>query len=43
MLGTTVGKRLLDRMTDTNFRKWSQRITLAIGSVLLVQGVMLLR
>lgn len=43
MLGTTVGKKLLDRMSDGNFRVWSQRITLAIGSVLLVQGVLLLR
>ncbi|MGV8995373.1 MAG: TSUP family transporter [Parvibaculaceae bacterium] len=42
ILGTTVGKKVLDRMTDTNFRKWSQRLTLAIGSVLLVQGVTLL-
>lgn len=42
MLGTTAGKRLLDRMTDTNFRKWSQRITLGIGTVLLCQGVALI-
>jgi hypothetical protein len=42
MLGTTAGKRVLDRMTDTNFRLWSQRITLAIGAVLLAQGLVLL-
>ncbi|MFZ3033267.1 MAG: sulfite exporter TauE/SafE family protein [Parvibaculum sp.] len=42
MLGTTAGKRLLDRMTDTHFRKWSQRITLGIGAVLLAQGVALM-
>ena len=42
MLGTTAGKKILDRMTDTNFRIWSQRITLAIGTVLLIQGVALL-
>ncbi|HEX7774978.1 MAG TPA: sulfite exporter TauE/SafE family protein [Parvibaculum sp.] len=42
MLGTTAGKRVLDRMTDTNFRLWSQRITLGIGAVLLAQGVKLL-
>jgi uncharacterized membrane protein YfcA len=42
MLGTTVGKKVLDRMTDTNFRKWSQRLTLAIGTVLLLQGLALL-
>ena len=42
MVGTTVGKKVLDRMTDTNFRKWSQRLTLAIGATLLTQGVTLL-
>ncbi|MDO8290059.1 MAG: TSUP family transporter [Parvibaculum sp.] len=42
MLGTTVGKKVLDRMTDTNFRLWSQRLTLAIGTVLLLQGLALL-
>jgi uncharacterized membrane protein YfcA len=42
MLGTTAGKQVLDRMTDTNFRLWSQRITLGIGAVLLGQGVNLL-
>lgn len=42
MLGTTAGKRVLDGMTDTNFRLWSQRITLAIGTVLLGQGVVLM-
>ncbi|HEY4345335.1 MAG TPA: TSUP family transporter [Parvibaculum sp.] len=42
MLGTTAGKRMLDAMTDTNFRLWSQRITLAIGAVLLAQGLVLL-
>jgi uncharacterized membrane protein YfcA len=42
MLGTTAGKRVLDRMSDTNFRRWSQRITLVIGAVLLAQGVSLI-
>lgn len=42
MAGTTAGKRLLDRMTDTNFRRWSQRITLGIGAALLWRGVALL-
>lgn len=42
MLGTTAGKKLLDRMTDMHFRKWSQRITLMIGAVLLAQGVALM-
>lgn len=41
MLGTTAGKKVLDRMSDTNFRVWSQRIVLAIGTVLLVQGTLL--
>jgi len=42
ILGTTAGKRVLDKMTDKNFRRWSQRITLAIGAVLLAQGLVLL-
>jgi len=42
MLGTTAGKAFLDRMTDTHFRKWSQRITLGIGAVLLSQGLALM-
>ncbi len=42
VLGTTAGKRVLDKMTDKNFRRWSQRITLAIGAVLLAQGLVLL-
>lgn len=42
ILGTTAGKRVLDRMTDKNFRRWSQGITLAIGAVLLAQGLVLL-
>lgn len=42
MAGTTAGKRVLDRMTDTNFRRWSRRITLGIGAALLWRGVALL-
>ena len=42
MAGTTAGKKVLDRMTDSNFRVWSQRITLAIGAVLLWRGLSLL-
>ncbi len=42
MLGTTAGKQVLDRMTDTNFRRWSRRITLGIGAVFLAQGAKLL-
>ena len=42
MLGTTTGKKLLDRMTDMHFRKWSQRITLMIGAVMIAQGAALM-
>lgn len=39
MIGTTLGKKVLDRMSDTGFRKWSQWIVLTIGSVFLVRGI----
>lgn len=42
ILGTTAGKRLLDAMNDLQFKRWSQWITLAIGTVLLARGIALL-
>lgn len=41
MLGTVLGKQVLDRLSDTQFRKWSQAVVLAIGSVLIVRGLLL--
>ena len=41
MLGTTLGKRVLDAMSDGNFRRWSQWIIFSIGAVYLVRSAML--
>ncbi len=38
MLGTTLGKRVLERMTDVNFRKWMKGLVTAIGFVLLLRA-----
>ena len=40
--GTTLGKRVLDRMADATFFNWTQRIMLAVGAVLLARGAYLL-
>lgn len=42
MLGATLGTRVLDRISDTNFRKWSQWIILTLGAICLGRGVSLL-
>jgi len=38
MLGTTLGKRVLERMNDVNFRKWMKGLVTAIGAVLLMRA-----
>lgn len=38
MLGTTLGKRILERMNDVNFRKWMKWLVTAIGAVLLLRA-----
>lgn len=38
MLGTTLGKQVLERMTDVNFRKWMKILVTAIGCVLLLRA-----
>ena len=42
LIGTWAGGKLLDRMTDANFRTWTKWIVTATGVVYLSQGVMLL-
>jgi len=42
MLGTTLGTRVLDRMSDVNFRRWSQWIVLALGTVCILRGIYLI-
>ncbi len=38
MIGTTLAKGMLERMSDVQFRTWTQRILLIIGIVYLSQG-----
>ena len=42
VLGTTLGKRMLDRLADKTFFIWTQRIILGIGAILILRGVLLL-
>lgn len=38
MLGTTLGKRVLEQMNDVGFRKWMKGLVTAIGCVLLLRA-----
>jgi uncharacterized membrane protein YfcA len=38
VLGTSLSKFFLERMTDHQFRRWTQALLLAIGTVYLIQG-----
>lgn len=38
MLGTTLGKRVLERMNDIDFRKWMKGLVTAIGVALLMRA-----
>jgi uncharacterized membrane protein YfcA len=42
MLGTTLAKRVLQAMTDAQFRIWAARIITVIGSICVIQGAYLL-
>jgi len=42
IVGTTLGKRVLDRMADQNFFLWTRRIMLAVGAVFIVRGLTLI-
>ena len=37
-IGTRLGKQVLERMTDVNFRKWMKGLVTAIGAVLLLRA-----
>ena len=39
ILGTTLSRRLLDKMSDKQFYYWTRRVILALGAVYVVQGV----
>jgi uncharacterized protein len=42
MLGTTLGKKVLDQMQDANFFKWTQAILLTVGAIYILRGFLLL-
>jgi uncharacterized protein len=41
MLGTTLGTKVLDKISDTNFRRWSQWIVLTLGGICFARGAYL--
>lgn len=43
MAGTAVGGRILNQMTDVNFRRWTRWIVTSVGAVYLVQAIQLFR
>ena len=42
VLGTTLSRRFLDRMSDKQFYHWTRRVILALGSVYVAQGIWLM-
>ncbi|HPA39025.1 MAG TPA: sulfite exporter TauE/SafE family protein, partial [Phenylobacterium sp.] len=42
MLGTVAGGRILDRMSDVNFKRWTRWIVTAVGISYLVQAAQLM-
>jgi len=41
MLGTVAGGRILDRMSDVNFKSWTRWIVTAVGVTYLFQAAQL--
>jgi uncharacterized membrane protein YfcA len=39
VIGTTLSRYVLDRMSDVQFYRWTRRVILVIGTVYIVQGV----
>ena len=42
MIGTTLARRLLEAMSDAQFRQWTRAIVLTMAAIYLVQGLNLL-
>lgn len=42
VVGTTLSARVLEKMSDASFRRWTQRVVMTIGVFYLASGVMLL-
>ena len=39
VIGTTLSRSVLDRLSDRQFYYWTRRIVIAIGTVYIAQGV----
>ena len=39
IVGTTLAARVLERMTDIGFRRWSKRIVLTVSVIYIIRGV----
>jgi len=42
MLGTAIGTKILNKISETNFRRWSQWIVLTLGGICIARGLSLL-
>ena len=42
MLGTAIGTKVLAKISETNFRRWSQWIVLTLGGICIARGLFLL-
>src|SRR5262249_55963118 len=41
IVGTSASRAVLERMTDVQFRRWTQRLVMGIGAVYIAQGVLI--
>lgn len=41
-VGTTLSKRVLEKITDTHFRLWTKWVVLAMGTIYLISGIVML-
>ncbi len=39
IIGTSVSRIVLERMTDVQFRQWTRRLVMGVGAVYIAQGV----
>jgi hypothetical protein len=39
IVGTSASRIVLERMTDVQFRRWTQRLVMGIGAVYIAQGL----
>jgi uncharacterized protein len=41
IIGTSASRVVLERMTDVQFRKWTKLLVMGVGTVYIVQGLLL--